>query len=626
MLVFLPGQGEIRRTQALLDQAALAKDISVFPLYGELSAAEQDRAIEPSRAGTRKIVLATNIAETSLTIEGVRIVIDSGLERRARFNPATGMNRLETLRISLASANQRRGRAGRTQSGVCYRLWSTSDEALMQTQTPAEILESDLAPLALELAVWGVHEPQQLRFADLPPAGSFAQARQLLHLLGALDTAGKITEHGRALAALPLHPRLGHLLLKSREFELESFGADLASLLSERDLLRSRLPTTDRDRDVCSRIEALHGAAIAHHDIDANIRQRVRRSSQQLSSHISSTQSASITAIHQTGKLLALAYPDRIAQRRDEDSQQTTGRYLLSNGRGAVLTDSKALGRAEYLVVAQLDAGEREATIQLAAPISLDELLSVFADQVQTQDRIEWDARESAVIARREQRLGQLILKSQRLEQPDSTQVVSALIAGLRATGLHVLPWNAAATALRTRIEFARQHDAHAATAWPAVDDTYLLNDLELWLAPWISNFTRLSQLNQLDMNEVVLSLLDWNQQQRLNEIAPSHLPVPSGSRIAVDYSSGVPTLSVRLQEVFGLHTTPRIGGGHVPVVMELLSPARRPVQITQDLASFWLRGYHDVKKDLKGRYPKHYWPDDPLQAEATARAKPRGT
>ncbi|MGE0187776.1 MAG: ATP-dependent helicase HrpB [Steroidobacteraceae bacterium] len=626
VLVFLPGQGEIRRVQTLLQSAGLSQNTRVLLLYGELPVAEQDKAIQASQVGIRKIVLATNIAETSLTIDGVRIVIDSGLERRARFDPATGLNRLETLRISRASAEQRQGRAGRTQSGTCYRLWSESEHSALNAHTPAEIMESDLAPLALELAAWGTDDIQQLRFLDAPPAASFAQARELLHMLGALDVPGKITTHGRAMAQLAAHPRLAHLLLKAGDFGLSSLGADVAAVLSDRDLLRIQVRSKERDVDLRSRVEALYGAVIPNHDIDHAAKQRVQRTSEQLLRQVNGQREYSPAQIHDIGRLLAFAYPDRIAQKRSEAGGTDSGRYLLTNGRGAVLSNPQTLSNAEYLVVAQLDAGEREARIQLAAPIATDELQQQFAELLQEQTRIEWDAREAVVVARQEQRLGALVISSRRLDKPDASLVIAALLQGIRALGLQALPWTGAAFELRTRIQFAHQHDRCGSPVWPDMSDAHLLSQLENWLAPWLTGITRRGQFSQLDMHAIVLSLLDWNQQQRLNDIAPTHLQVPSGARIALDYTSGTPTLSVRLQEVLGMSTTPRIGGGTVPVLMELLSPARRPVQITQDLASFWSNGYHDVKKDLKGRYPKHYWPDDPLQAVATARAKPRGT
>lgn len=618
VLVFLPGQGEIRRTQTLLFEALLPQHTQVLPLYGELPAAEQDRAIQPSIDGMRKIVLATNIAETSLTIDGIRVVIDAGLERRARFDPVTGMNSLELLRISRASADQRRGRAGRTQAGVCYRLWLESEHDSLAAHTAPEILESDLLPLTLELAAWGIQQPDQLRWLDSPPIASFNQARELLTLLGALDQYGKITPHGRAMAQLGTHPRLAHMLIKARELQLTALGIELAALLGERDVLRSR--NRDRDVDLRTRIEALHGASIANHDVDHATKQRVLRSAEQLARQLHTSATRSDAAqLYETGRLLACAYPDRIAQKREDG-----GRYLLSNGRGASLNSPQSLSKAAYLVVAQLDAADRDARIQLAAPIALDELETDFAAIIEQRERIEWNSREAIITAIQERRLAALVLQSRRLDKPDPTRVLDAMLHGIHELGLNALPWSDAANQLRTRMQFAHQHDKHASANWPNVSDEHLLNSLHDWLAPWLTGINRRTQLQQLDMHQVLVALLNWNQQQRLNEIAPTHLRVPSGSMIAIDYSGATPTLSVRLQEVFGMTETPRVGG--VPVLMELLSPARRPVQVTQDLASFWARGYHDVKKDLKGRYPKHYWPDDPLQAEATARAKPRGT
>lgn len=619
VLAFLPGQGEIRRTQQFLDESSLADNTHVYPLYGELSPAEQDRAIAPAKNGERKIVLSTNIAETSLTIDGIRIVIDCGLERRARFDPNSGMNALETLRISRASADQRRGRAGRTQSGVCYRLWSESEQASMASHTPPEILEADLLPLSLELSAWGIRDASALRWMDVPPAATLNQARDLLQWLGAVDAKGVITQHGREMNALGVHPRLAHMLIKSRELKQASLAVKLAALLTERDLLRSR--TRERDADMRSRIEALQGAVIANHDVDQGVRQRIMRTRDQLLKQMNEPAARGEHTqlhdqLHDTGRLLALAYPDRIARRTGNN------RYVLVNGRGAMLEHAGTLGNSEFIAIAALDAADRDARIQLAAPLTLDELMNDFAAHIVTEDRIAWDGREQAVLAQHEQRLGGLVLVSKPLTQLNSALSQTAMLEGVASMGLHCLPWTDAANALRSRIMFAAQHDQRAPQPWPRVDDEYLMQHLDEWLAPWLDGITRRSQLSRLDMHQIMLSLLDWNQQTRLNDSAPSHIAVPSGSSIALDYSSATPTLSVRLQEVFGMTQTPTVCG--VPVLMELLSPARRPVQVTQDLASFWARGYHDVKKDLKGRYPKHYWPDDPLQAVATARAKPR--
>ena len=616
MLVFLPGQGEIRRVQRLLEEAALPKSIAVLPLFGELSPAEQDAAIRPCETG-RKIVLTTNIAETSLTIEGVRIVIDSGLARRSRFDPATGMNRLEAVRISRSSADQRRGRAGRLTAGVCYRLWTETEHASLAAHTPAEIVEADLAPLTLELASWGCNDATSLRWLDTPPAATFAQARQLLTALQALDN-NKITAHGRAMSGIGAHPRLAHMLLRAQAIGLTRLASDIAALLGERDLLRFRFGTPGaRDVDLRLRLDALHGRAMPSDvDVDRGARQRVLRTAEQFARQLKS--SAINENEDSVGVLLAWAFPDRIAQ-----SRGAGGRYLLSGGRGAILTDPQSLGNAEFLVAAELDDSDREARIRLAAPISRAELEQHFADTIKDGARIEWDARDQAVSAVSERTLGALVLATRKLT-PSAEDISVAMLQGIRNMTLDALPWTQEARALQARIEFTRRVDTNAAEPWPPVSDAALVENLAGWLGPWLNGITRRDHLTRLDLHATLLALLSWNQQTRLNKLAPTHLPVPSGSNIPIFYSTTPPTVSVRLQEMFGLTETPCVGGGSVALLIELLSPARRPVQTTQDLKSFWARGYHDVKKDLKGRYPKHYWPDDPLQAQATARAKPR--
>jgi ATP-dependent helicase HrpB len=621
MLVFLPGQGEIRRVQRLLEEAALPKSIAVLPLFGELSPAEQDAAIRPSdtnEPGRRKIVLTTNIAETSLTIEGVRIVIDSGLARRSRFDPATGMNRLEAVRISRASADQRRGRAGRLAAGVCYRLWTETEHASLAAHTPAEIIEADLAPLALELASWGCNDATSLRWLDAPPAATIAQARQLLTALQALDN-NKITAHGRAMSGIGAHPRLAHMMLRAQAIGRTPLACDIAALLGERDLLRFRFGTpAARDVDLRLRLDALHGHALPNDvDVDRGARQRVLRTAEQFARQLKTA--APTNEIADTvGVLLAWAFPDRIAQ-----SRGTGGRYLLSGGRGAILTDPQTLGNAEFLVAAELDDSDREARIRLAAPIARTELEEHFVDTIKETSRVEWDTREQAVTAVSERTLGALVLATRKLA-PSAEDVSTALLQGIRSMTLDALPWTQEARALQARIEFTRRVDTNAVEPWPSVSDAHLLENLEGWLGPWLNGITRRDHLTRLDLHATLIALLSWNQQTKLNELAPTHLPVPSGSNIPIFYSTTPPTVSVRLQEMFGLTETPCVGGGRVALLIELLSPARRPVQMTQDLKSFWARGYHDVKKDLKGRYPKHYWPDDPLQAQATARAKPR--
>jgi ATP-dependent helicase HrpB len=625
ILVFLPGQGEIRRTQQLLQEIGLRREVRVFPLFGDLSAADQDAALRPGESGQRKVVLATNIAETSLTIEGVRVVIDSGLARRARFDPATGMSGLDTARISRASADQRRGRAGRLGPGVCYRLWSESEHASLPAHTAPEIIEADLAPVALDLADWGVVDPRTLRWLDPPPAATFEQARDLLRSLDAIDSHGKITMHGRALARLGTHPRLAHMIVRAEELDMQRMAVEITAVLGERDLLR--WSSQRRDADLRLRIEALRRGRIDEPHIAADVRvdmgarQRALRGVDVLERQLGAGAERSAAAASDTdiGRLLAFAYPDRIAQ-----SRGAGGRYLLSGGRGARLAEAQSIGQAEFLVVADLDAGEREALIRLASPLPRAALETDFAALIEHRQRFEWDSREQAVVAQDEQWLGAIKLGERRLEKPDSERMVNALLAGIREIGIDALPWTKEARALQLRLTFARAIDGNPPRPWPDASDAALTATLEDWLAPWLTDMSRRDHLARLDMTEVVASFLDWNQRQRLDEIAPTHLQVPSGSRIPIDYSTAAPSVAVRLQEVFGLQATPAVGGGRVPLTLQLLSPAHRPVQVTKDLASFWARGYAEVKKELKGRYPKHYWPDDPLTAVATARAKPR--
>jgi len=612
LLVFLPGAGEIRRVESALLEQALPPGTRVAPLYGELGHEQQDRAIQPAAPGERKVVLATNIAETSLTIEGVRVVIDAGLERRSRFDPASGMSRLDTVRISAASADQRRGRAGRLGPGVCYRLWTQAQQRALAAHTPAEILETDLAPLALELAAWGA-EAGALAWLDPPPAATLEQARDLLASLGALDGSGRITAHGRAMAGIGAHPRLAHLLLRAREAGAGGTGCALAALLTERDILRG----PGRDADLRTRLEVLAGDSTAAGSVQ-RVRSAARFFRRQLRLHDEDARPDPQAA----GWLLACAYPDRIGRWREPRS----GRYQLSSGRGAVFGEPQALASSEFIVVADLDAGQREARIFLAAPLSAADIEAHFAGDILQEDRVAWDAREQAVLARRQRRLGALVLSDAPLQAPDPEAVRSAMLEGIGQLGLEALPWTPELRSWQARVLLLRAHDAQAPEAWPDVSDAALARNAGSWLAPWLDGISRRDHLARVRLGEALRAQLSWRQQQRLDELAPTHLPVPSGSRIALDYlDAACPSLSVRLQEVFGLQDTPRIAGGRVAVMMKLLSPARRPVQVTQDLKSFWAKGYHEVRKELKGRYPKHYWPDDPYQAEPTRRVRPRG-
>jgi ATP-dependent helicase HrpB len=613
ILVFLPGTGEIRRVLEGLDQARPDPSILLCPLYGDLEAAAQDAAIQPAPAGRRKLVLATAIAETSLTIEGVRVVVDAGRARVARFDPASGMTRLVTQRVSKAAATQRCGRAGRTAPGSCYRLWDEGTQAGLLAQTPAEILAADLAPLALELARWGTRDPASLRWLDAPPAGAYARAVTLLQALQALDAEGGITPHGRRMAELPLHPRLAHMVLRGHELALGGLACELAALLSERDILRGR----ERDLDLQHRVELLRQAG-RDGSLDRAARQRVLQVATQLRRGLGIK--AQDDPAGNTGLLVALAYPDRIARARDDQP----GRYRLSGGQGAFTDPGDALGDAEYLAIAALDGDRREARIFLAARLAREDLERVFADQVHVVEQVRWDAVAMRVTARRQLRLGALVLEDAPVARPDPAAQARALLEGVRQQGLAALPWSEAARQLQARLAFLR--DVDEAGDWPDLSDATLEATLEDWLLPWLQGLHRWDQVQRLDLAALLENRLDWNRRQRLEDWAPTHISVPSGSRLRVDYAAGgIPVLAVRLQEMFGCADTPRIAGGRVPVLLHLLSPARRPVQVTRDLASFWDKAYAEVKKDLKGRYPKHSWPDDPRQAEARRGVRPRG-
>ena len=625
LLVFLPGAGEIRRVErALTDLGDNAGGtIHVRPLYGDLDREAQDLAIRPAPAGQRKVVLATNIAETSLTIEGIRVVIDGGLERRNRFDPRSGMSRLETGRISQASADQRRGRAGRLAPGICYRLWTAAEQRALLPYTPPEMSTADLAPLALELAGWGARDPGALTWLTPPPAGALAQSRELLHSLGALDGEGTITPHGRNMLGLAAHPRLAHLLLGAKAAGVGATACALAATLGERDLLRGGpgVRPGERDADLRTRLEVLarEPAAASRDDVDRATLRQIHRSADAFARQLGLKAGTERIEPEEVGWLLALAWPDRIARAREPGS----GRYLLSNGRGAFFAGPQSLAKAEFLVIPELEGGEKEARIWLAAPVSMADLEEHLASTIINSEEIRWDSREQCVAARRQRRLGALLLAEEALRKPDAGAVLMAMITGIRELGLNALPWSPELRQWQARVVLAR--DTDSATLWPDVSDPALLATLETWLSPFLDGVVRTAHLTRVDLASALHALLTWSQQHRLDELAPTHLTVPSGSRIPIDYlDGGVPSLSVRLQEVFGLTATPRVGGGRVPLLLKLLSPARRPVQVTQDLASFWDSAYHEVRKELKGRYPRHYWPEDPHQAEPTKRVKPR--
>jgi len=609
VLAFLPGAAEIRRTEAMLSGVAA----DVIPLHGTLPQALQDRALRPSQAARRRVVLATSIAETSLTIDGVRVVVDGGRARVPRYSPRTGMTRLATVRVSRASADQRRGRAGRQAPGVCYRLWGAHEDAALVRHNTPEILEADLAPLALELAAAGVADPSELAWLDLPRPAALAAARALLTQLGALDAGGRITAHGRRLNRFALHPRLAHMVIAGRALGAGGLACELAALLSERDILRRHAGPADADLGL--RLDILRGA-LEHADVDPDALRRVRTEIRLCAKAGGDAAQGTEEPSVSPGVLVALAYPDRIAQRRPG----VPGRFLLRGGQGAFL-DSQGLAQADHLVAAELDGRPRESRIFLAASIVRQEIEIHFANHIVHEDVLEWDDADRAVVARRRRRLGALVLRETALHDPAAADVTRVLLDGIRRHGVASLPWSEPARRLRARLAFLHRLE----TGWPDVSDAALGASLEQWLGPWIGGLGRLDALERVDLGAALRQLVPWGRRDMLEELAPAHVQVPSGSRIQVDYTDPeAPVLAVRLQELFGTRETPRVGGGRVPLTLHLLSPGRRTVQVTRDIAGFWRTTYFDVRKDLKGRYPKHSWPDDPLSADPTRRPRRR--
>ena len=606
ILAFLPGEAEIRRVQGLLENADIGPGVIVAPLYGAMPAKEQDAAVRPAPPGVRKIVLATDIAETSLTIEGIRIVVDGGYRRKPRFDPQGGMTRLETRRVSRAGADQRRGRAGRLEPGVCYRLWPEAETAAMARFETPEIVEADLAPLALDLASWGVTDPGGLRWLDPPPPARYAQATELLAELGALDGQGRITGHGEAMAQLPLHPRLAHMLIAGRAAGQGGLACDIAALLEERDILAGR-----GDCDLRSRLAMLRGGGkgvrgatgrIASAATDLRRRMKIDGGGD---------------AGGDAGELLALAYPDRVAKRRGAQ-----GRYLLRNGRGAILPEGDRLMSEDWLAVADLGGSQADARIYMAAPLAAARVEALFAGDIEDSEIVEWDDRQQKVVAVRRHRLGAIALREEPLKKPPAEAVTAAMLAGIRRMGPESLPWNSGLRQWQARVMFLKGLH-YRELDWPDVSDEALGDSLEDWLAPFLAGIAGREALRKLDLKPALAALLDWDAARALDEGAPTHWTAPTGSRLPLDYTGpDGPVLSLRLQEMLGQAETPAVAGGKVPVLLHLLSPAGRPLQVTRDLAGFWQGSYAQVKAEMKGRYPKHFWPDDPLGAEPTRRSK----
>jgi len=602
LLVFLPGAAEIRRTETQLKERVADKNVDIVALYGALDAREQDRAISPAPAGRRKVVLATSIAETSLTIEGVRVVIDSGLSRVPRYEPDVGLTRLETVRVSRAAADQRRGRAGRTEPGVCYRLWDEPQTGSLEPYTRPEILSADLSSFVLDLAQWGASDPGKLAFLDSPPAPALSEAKALLTELGAIDAQGRITEEGRKLHQLPLPPRLARMVVDAAAEGAGAQGAAIAAVLTERGLggddpdLRHRLDQFRRDR---SR-RAEDARAMVKRWTDA-VGGKDRGGDQS------------------PGSLLALAYPDRIAKSRGGGS----GAFLLANGRGGMVDPASSLAREPYLTVAELTGAAAASRIILTAPITLPEIEARFAGKIEDREAVTFDDASASLRARRSRRLGAVALAEQIKQVTPDSDTAHILAQGLVGLGLDRLPWSKVALQWRNRVRFLRGTEGEE---WPDLSNEGLARNAAEWLEPLLLDKTTRAEISAEQLSDAVSALVPWNLRRRLDAEAPTHFTAPSGSHVPIDYEAEEgPKLSIRVQELFGLARHPAIAGGRVPLVIELLSPAHRPVQVTRDLPGFWRGSYADVKAEMRGRYPKHPWPDDPLTALATRRAKRRG-
>ena len=602
VLAFLPGTAEIRRTQNLLESRADAAT-DIVPLYGALGGDEQARAIEPARPGRRKIVLATSIAETSITIEGVRIVVDSGLARVPRYEPDVGVTRLDTVRVSRAAADQRRGRAGRIEPGVCYRLWDEPQTTALEPFARPEILAADLSSFALDLAAWGV-DADKLAFLDPPPRAALTEAKALLAALGAIDEGGRITEEGRQLRRLPLPPRLARMVIDAARVGQGMLAAELAALIGERGLggddidMRERLAALRRDRSARAR----DARAMAQRWVEV----------------VDMSSPASGGGDLSVGALIALAFPERIAKNRGG----TAGAFLLANGRGANLDPASPLAREPFLAVAELAGSAAQGRILSAAPITLDEIETHFADRIVAREDVAFDAASLSLRGRNSRRLGAIVLGEQAvpvLPDENNARLFAESIANL---GIDRLPWTEALKQWRDRVMFLRRSEG---AEWPDLSDAALAGSAAEWLARALGGRTALAGLPADEFAAALGELLPWPLRRRLDAEAPIYFEAPTGTRVPIDYASeGGPKIAIRVQELFGLDRHPAIAGGKVPLAIELLSPAQRPVQTTRDLPGFWRGSYAAVRAEMRGRYPKHPWPEDPIAAAPTRRAKPR--
>lgn len=604
VLAFLPGAAEIRRTQNFLGERVQDAGIEIVPLFGALDAAVQDRAIAPAPQGIRKVVLATSIAETSLTIEGVRIVVDSGLARVPRYEPDIGLTRLETVRAARAAVDQRRGRAGRTEPGVCYRLWDEPQTASLAPYTQPEILSADLSSLVLDLAQWGVADPAALSFLDPPPQPAWKEARSLLSELNALDGDGRITAEGKSLRALALPPRLARMIVDSHRAGAGEEAAEIAAILTERGLggdsadLEQRRDQFRRDRSPRA----------------ASARDLARRWASQVAASEKAGQQEDLS----TGLMLAYAFPDRVARNRGN------GSFVLANGRGAAVEQTSSLARAPYIAIGEMTGTAASGRILLAAQIAEDDIERHFAEHIDTTDEIFFDRGAMALRARRRRVLHAITLSEATLAVSPSEDTARIFADGLIAAGLDRLPWSKAAKQWRDRVMFLRKAEGDG---WPDLSDDGLIARRDDWLVPALYDTIALKDISAGDLSDALTALLPWEMRARLDREAPTHFEAPTGSVLAIDYEAEQgPTIAVRLQELFGLNTHPSIAGGKVPLVLELLSPAQRPVQVTRDLPGFWRGSYAAVRSDMRGRYPRHPWPEDPASALPTRRVKPRGT
>jgi ATP-dependent helicase HrpB len=604
LLVFLPGRREMRRVENLLWEKHISEDVLVHSLYGNAPYQHQSAALSPAPPGKRKVILSTSVAETSLTIDGVCVVIDSGLARISQFDVRRGMSGLLTVPVSKAVADQRRGRAGRQQPGVCYRLWMETEHEMLSMYPQPEIKTADLAPLTLDLAQWGTPDGANLRFLDPPPAAHLAQAHALLRSLGAADQTGKLTSHGKAMSELPIHPRLAHMILHGKELGFGSLACDIAALLEERDILAGK---KDTDIDLASRLHIVN----QQHAGDEGVHERILSQSRRLKQLTGIRNESKEKEESAPGILLALAYPERVARRRDTKSN----RYQMASGTTAVLPSGSLLAREEFLAIGEADGIGAEVRAYLAAPLTKEEIEQIFIDSIIEEEEIRWNTINETVIARRISRLGAVVLSEQHIK-PHGEKVISALIDGVKQLGIHCLPWDKDTRSLQQRNEWLRKFLSPA--QWPDLSDSNLINTVDEWLAPFLDGMWKKEQLSTLPLLTILQSKISQSLVRQINFLAPSHLKLPSGSIAALDYSGDQPVLAVRLQELFGQVDTPKIFNGKVSVLIHLLSPARRPLAVTQDLHSFWTNVYPEIRTQMRARYPKHVWPEDPLLAKPT--------